>query len=187
MSAENYEWISEGWIVKKYLFHALFVSAIFLFPRHALSGEASAVRLKISDFPGDGKIIVDAINDSNFPIRIWRDTNSWGYKGWRIIRLKDDGKSIEFFYRTPGEYFTRNFASFHVIESGEKKEILLNLNDGRWCVSAERELASNSCENTRVDFQSGDVVAVVYDISPTREATALSVWHGVAITKAIKP
>ena len=128
------------------------------------------LRLKIAEVALSDTVAVEIGNPSQKPMRIWKDSNSWGAARWRLLRIRKG--VLETFVQNPNSLFTRNVPSFDEIAGGSHIERKLNLNAQDW-----RPLG-----HKKTDFQSGDLVIVIYDVPVSREAREMNVWWGVAAT-----
>ncbi len=124
-----------------------------------------------------GSITVNIANSSKNPIRIWKESNSWGAARWRIFLIRTE--RLETFYQNPDQGFTRNIPTFSEIAGGAHIEHKLNLNDGSW----------RGSEREKIRFGPGDTIIVAYDAPKqygwpgapvTIEASNMRVWYGVA-------
>jgi hypothetical protein len=147
----------------------------------AVAGERSMgdLRLKIEGTSPTGIVKVQILNSSDRPIRIWRESNSWGAAHWRVLVLRNGELST--FFQNPDQGFTKNNPAFDEIAPGGTIEKTLSLNDGNW-----RGLGKQ-----KVGFESGQTIIVIYDVPKTFawppaqvtvEARNMAVWYGVAAT-----
>lgn len=65
-------------------------------------------------------------NISENPIRLWDNSNQWGYYNVTFLVTKKDGTKVEIFPKVP--FFTRNVASFEILTSGESRIVPINMN-----------------------------------------------------------
>jgi hypothetical protein len=124
------------------------------------------------------------INISPRPLRIWKETNSWGAAHWRILLMKR-GRLLTL-SQNPDQAFTRNIPAFSEIASGAHFEYKLDVNDGNW-------LGANG---EQVDFDPGDTIVAIYDVPKqdgwagapvTIEASRMNVWYGIATVLTVVP
>ena len=115
-----------------------------------------------------GTATVELTNNSNKPIRVFRDSNTWGAARWRLLRVKD-GRTEAFAQTLKDRYFTRNIPAFDKIPAGGRLAVRLNVNDGHWLTSAR----------SPARFESGDTIVAIYDVPSTPESEKLGVWHGI--------
>jgi hypothetical protein len=116
-----------------------------------------------------GKVLVELTNNSKRPIRVFRDSNTWGAARWRLLKVKD-GRIEAFAQTADNTFFTRNVPAFDEIQPGGRLAVRLNVNDGNWLTSA----------SAPARFESGDTVVAIYDVPSTPESEKLGVWHGIA-------
>ena len=62
-----------------------------------------------------GTATVELTNNSNKPIRVLRDSNTWGAAKWRLLRVKD-GRTEAFAQTLKDRYFTRNIPAFAIYD-----------------------------------------------------------------------
>jgi hypothetical protein len=129
---------------------------------------ASALALRITGVTLEGTVITNIANTSVQPIRIWKDSNSWGVDRWHIFRLREG--TLKTFSQDSKKIFTRNVPRFDEIAGGAHLQQTFDLNGGDW----------QSPADGKVTFQSGDIVIVVYDIPQSPEARRMNVWCGFA-------
>ena len=118
--------------------------------------------------PVHGAITVCFTNKSDNTLRIWRDSNSWGWDNLEFVVIRE--RVPYFFRRNPNEGFTRNIASFETIQSAQKVERKANLFDGTWVSSYGAPLS----------LREDDTIIAAYTVKITPEAQKLQVWTGVA-------
>ena len=139
----------------------------------------NAVKIKIVSVDHSGRIAIELNNESNSPLRIWDDSNSWGAARWRVLVL---GKGqLTGFFQNPNRAFTRNGPGFVEIAIAAHVNKSMDLDDGDWCtldVCPSRDQRGSSVR--RVNLETGDVVIAIYDVPVTGEARKMKVWYGVA-------
>src|SRR2546428_2808879 len=88
--------ISEAQTMKTF-FWGLLVFAI-LFHASAIANDNSMndLKIKIVKVLPSGGIVLEILNSSNKPIRIWKESNSWGAARWRVL-LTRKGQLATFF------------------------------------------------------------------------------------------
>jgi hypothetical protein len=118
------------------------------------------------------KMKVKVANSSKKPLRIWKDSNSWGAARWRALVLRN-GK-LQAFYENPDQDFTVNVPTFDDIARGSHLEKSMDLNDGSWI----------GPEGKRV-FMPGDTLVIIYDVPFTPECLKMGVWYGVTSTSTV--
>lgn len=129
---------------------------------------ADALTLRVTQVSLPGTVTVEMENSSKEPIRVFRDSNSWGAARWRLLLIRD-GK-LETFFQILTEIFTMNIPEFREITGGGHFEQKLDLNGGDW----------HGVSGKKFTFKSGDTVIIVYDVPITTEALDRGVWHGTA-------
>jgi hypothetical protein len=129
--------------------------------------------LKITLIQPKGILHVRVGNPSHSPLRLWKDSNSWGALRWRVLVVRN-GKLITLHQRQ--ENFSMNSPELFEVAPGSSITQNLNVNDGTWLTPNARP----------VRFISGDTVIVVYDVPFEQECLTRDVWYGVAsdITQA---
>jgi hypothetical protein len=139
-------------------------------------GSTDALQLKIVETSPSATVIVQLRNPSDRPIRIWKESNSWGTAHWRVLVLRK-GKLLTFF-QNPDQHFTKNNPAYDELSAGGKVDRKLDLNEGNWRADASEGKA---------EFASGDTVIVIYDVPKvfpwqgakvTVEASNMGVWYG---------
>jgi hypothetical protein len=125
-----------------------------------------SLQLSIAQASPAGKIMVRATNISQKPLRIWKDTNSWGAARWRVLVIRRE--QLQTFFQNPDHDFTRNFPSYTELAPGAFFEQTLDLNDGDW----------RGDTNGKVQFVADDRVVAIYDVPFTTEALNSKVWYG---------
>ena len=115
------------------------------------------------------KIRVLLANSSKEPLKVWKESNSWGAARWRALLLRN-GK-LRTFFQNPDQDFTVNLPAFVEIAAGSHLEQNLDLNDGSW--------RSSKGEKEQVTLVPGDTLVLIYDVPFTQECLKLGVWYGV--------
>lgn len=138
--------------------------------------------LKIKEVSPFGSISVEVANTSKKPIRIWKESNSWGAARWRVLLIR--GGRLETFFQNPDQGFTRNVPGFDEIAAGGHVDKKLDLNGGNWLGS----------DGAKISFEAGDTVIVVYDVpkefgwsdsSIGDEIRKMDVWYGVTSASTV--
>jgi hypothetical protein len=138
------------------------------------------LKLNIAEVSRAGTVRVEMSNSSTSPVRIWRETNSWGAGRWRVVLIRK-GRS-ESFFEDPDRDFTRNGPVSDEIEPGKVKTFKLDLNDSNWCGSGRcLPYGQRRSGDDEVRFQAGDEVLVIYDVPFTPESLRMDVWYGFAV------
>src|ERR1043165_4425278 len=147
----------------------------------ATPDETGALTIGIVNVANSGRVSVEVNNASAKPIRMWKDSNTWGAARWRLLVLRN-GK-LEGFFQNPNRAFSRNGPGFTEIPSKSHIDQNLDLNDGQWCELGHCSLPSpQELPKKKIGYNSGDVVIVVYDVPLSSEARELHVWYGTAAT-----
>jgi hypothetical protein len=142
---------------------------------------ASGITLRIVSLSDSGRLSVELDNTSAKPIRVWKDSNSWGAARWRVLVLRNG--QMDGFFQNPNRAFTRNGPGFTEIAGGSHVEQTMDLNDGGWCRFGECSSRNQrELKDKGVSFNSGDVVIVIYDVPSSGEAHEMNVWYGVVAT-----
>ena len=126
--------------------------------------------VRVLEVTHSAKVTVSVLNTSKKPLRIWKDSNSWGAARWRVLVLRNG--QLQTFFQNPDRDFTVNLPTFVEIAGGSHLEQSLDLNDGNW----------RGSEREPVTLVPGDTVVVIYDVPFTAECLKLDVWYGVATT-----
>jgi len=164
--------------MNKPAFCALLVLVILTSMPAIVNGDSTdALQLKIVEASPSGTVSLQLCNPSDRPIRIWRESNSWGAAHWRVLVLRK-GKLLTFF-QDPDQHFTKNNPAYDEVVARGQVEKKLDLNGGHW---------RGDANHGKVEFESGDTVIVIYDVPKvfpwqgarvTVEASNMGVWYGV--------
>jgi len=137
--------------------------------------------LKIRAISPSGGVTAEIYNSSREPIRIWKDSNSWGAARWRVLRVRNG--QVETFFQNPEQAFSKNTPSFDEIAGGGHVEQKLDVNRGNWCGFAQcSSYNEQGLAGQKVTFESKDLIIVVYDVPFFPESLQMDVWYGVAVT-----
>ncbi len=149
----------------------------------AASGKSmNELELKITDVSPSGTISVEVDNTSSKPVRIWKESNSWGAGRWRVLLIRGD--RLKTLFQSPDQGFTRNVPGFDEIATGGHIEKKLDLNGGNW----------QGLDGTRISFEPGDTIIVVYDVpkefgwsdsSIAEKVRGMKVWYGVIAASTV--
>jgi hypothetical protein len=142
-------------------------------------GTANGLVLTIREVGQSGRIVLAVGNVSGRPLRIWKESNSWGAARWRVLRLR--GQHLDTFYENPVRDFLMNRPQLIEIPPGQEVARTLELNAGNWCAFGRctKELEQRSKEQS-IDFEGGDATIVVYDVPyMPPESNDLKAWYGV--------
>ena len=149
------------------------------------SGEAAnGLVLTIKEVAQSGRVVLDIGNVSGRPIRLWKESNSWGAARWRVLRLR--GERLDTFYENPDQDFLLNRPQLEEIRPGEHVVRALNPNAGNWCAFGRctKELERRTKDQS-VSFESGDVTIVIYDVPDMPPLSyQLKAWYGVIAASA---
>lgn len=130
-----------------------------------------------------GEIAVEILNSSKKPIKLWKDSNSWGAATWRILLVRKG--QLETFFQNPDQMFTVNRPTFNEIAVGGRLEQKLDLNGGNWCGMGHCALHSErGFGGKTLTFEASDIVIIIYDVPATQEARDKGVWYGVIAATA---
>jgi hypothetical protein len=154
-----------------------------LFCASAMADENSRnkLTLKIRAISPSGGVTAEIYNSSREPIRIWKDSNSWGAARWRVLRVRNG--QVETFFQNPEQAFSKNTPSFDEIAGGGHVEQKLDVNRGNWCGFAQcSSYNEQGLAGQKVTFESKDLIIVVYDVPFFPESLQMDVWYGVAVT-----
>ena len=155
----------------KVLRQALLLGCAFCCSAFAAERQDQAPTLKIAGVLPSGVIKLEMHNSSKEPLRIFRESNSWGAARWRVFRIRK-GELETFFLTTRYTLFTMNNPTSDLLQAGEKLEYRLDLSNREWSSSGDG----------KIGFESGDLLMVSYDVPLSREAIEEKVWWGVAAT-----
>jgi len=128
-----------------------------------------------------GNLTIEIDNFSTQPLKLWKDSNSWGAASWRVLLIRKG--QVETFFQNPDQVFTVNMPAFNEIAGGGHVEQKLDLNGGNWCGLGHCALYNERrFGGFEVSFESKDTLIVVYDVPTTQEARDHDVWYGVVAT-----
>ena len=143
----------------------------------------NGLRLSKVEMSRTGQITVQLENSSAKPVRIWKDSNSWGAACWRLLLIRNG--RLDIFFENPDQDFTKNAPTFNEITAGGRIEQKLNLNGGNWCGMGHCSLYNErGFGGKEITFETNDIVIVVYDVPSTQEARNLGIWYGVIAATA---
>src|SRR5712692_4688089 len=143
----------------------------------------NSVKIEKAEAARTGDITVQILNLSKKPIRLWKDSNSWGAGCWRVLLLRSG--QLETFFQSPSQIFTLNRPTFDEIAAGGRLEQKLDLNGGNWCGLGHcTPYNERGFGGTNVTFESTDTVIVIYDVPATQESRDKGVWYGVIAATA---
>jgi hypothetical protein len=164
----------------RWLFSVLIAVSLSSSPDAATArGEpANGLVLTIRQVSRSGRLAVDVGNVTGRPMRIWKESNSWGASRWRVLRISRG--HLETFYQDSARDFMVNGPQVSEIPPGGYVEQTLDLNGRYWCAfgrctgGKERRSSDDS-----VIFEAGDTAIVIYDVPFEPETLRLDAWYGV--------
>jgi len=128
-----------------------------------------------------GTLTIEIDNSSTEPLKLWKDSNSWGAACWRVLLIRKG--QVETFFQNPDQIFTVNMPAFNEIAGGGHVEQKLDLNGGNWCGLGHcAQYNERGFGGSRIAFESSDMLIVIYDVPATQEARDYNVWYGVVAT-----
>lgn len=165
------------------VFWVIFVLGL---PQGALPPTGSRVgtlQCEVSHVERNGIVSVRISDSTERPIRIWKESNSWGAAHWRVLILRNG--HLQTFFQNPDQFFTVNVPAFVEIQPKGHFDIKLNLNGGNWCSGGEcANYNDRGIGGRQINFRPGDVVVVIYDVARTDESSRFGVWYGVVAATA---
>jgi len=145
----------------------------------AASRSMNDLAIRVVHVLPSGSVTVEVTNTSTAPMKVWRDSNSWGAARWRVLILREG--RVETLFQNPDQRFTRNIPVADKIAAGAHVRHTLDLNGGNWCGFGQcSSHDQRGIGGKNVTFQPKERVVVVYDVPRTEEAVRLHVWYGVA-------
>ncbi len=114
-------------------------------------------------------VVVELRNVSSAPLRIWRETSSWGVAHWRIMRIRKSAATLLFQYPMYG--FTINIPSFDELAPQAALQRVLDLTEDTW----------QSTGTGGKTIEAGDLVVPFYDVPQQYEGTQRKIWHGAIV------
>lgn len=145
----------------------------------AVAKDMMPLEIKIAKVLPSGSIIVTVNNPSKLPIKIWKDSNSWGAAHWRILVLRNG--QLEVLFQNPNQRFTMNVPRFDEVAGKAHIEQKFDLNGGNWCWRGHCTSYDESrTDGERFGFEPNDTILILYDVPRTIEAVNMGVWYGVA-------
>ncbi len=142
----------------------------------------SGLTLAIKEVKPSGVVTVQISNSSQTPIRIWKESNSWGATHWRILLIRNS--RLKTYFENPDPMFTRNIPTFNEVAAGGHFERTLDIAGEGW----------RGPDVQTTEFVRGDVLIVIYDVprpdvypeDPVSvEAAKMGVWYGVAASMTV--
>lgn len=143
----------------------------------------NALNITKVEFSRTAQVTLKLENSSKAPLRIWKDSNSWGAACWRVFLIRNG--TLEVFFQNPDQEFTRNAPAFNEIPEGGHLDQKLDLNGGNWCGLGHcSRHDQRGFSGKRINFETNDIVILIYDVPPTQEARDEGVWYGVVAATA---
>jgi hypothetical protein len=137
------------------------------------------LKVRIVKTSPSGNIIVELSNASKESLKIWEESNSWGAARWRVLRIRKG--LLETFFQNPNQIFTVNFPAVTEIAAGAHIERKLDINGGNWCGLGHcAPYNERGFGGEKISFEQDDMIIVIYDVPPTKEAGKVGAWYGVA-------
>jgi hypothetical protein len=138
---------------------------------------ANGLVLTIRQISRSGSIAVELGNVTARPIRIWRESNSWGASPWRVLRISKG--HLETFYQNSARGFMLNAPQVFEIPPGGHVEQTLDLNGRYWCAFGQCTKDERRSDDKGVRFDEGDTAIVIYDVPFAPETLEKNAWYGV--------
>ena len=130
-------------------------------------GDKPVPNLQVMSIHSKGIVNVRIGNPSRDPLRLWKNSNSWGASHWRILLIR---KKQLITLSQKAQNFSLNAPEYLELAPQASYKQSLDVNDGTWTSSSSQPIR----------FVSGDEVIVVYDVPFAQESLSDSVWYGVA-------
>jgi hypothetical protein len=124
-------------------------------------------------------VIVEIANVTDQPIKIWRETNSWGAGRWRVLRIASG--HLTTYYQNLTQDFLINAPQVSEIPPGKQIERTLDLNGENWCVfdGCTKDREQRPVEK-KTRLEPGDKIVVIYDVPYMAPQTwQQKAWYGV--------
>ena len=153
--------------------------------KFVLPVEKSINALRISNALASrtGFVTLQLENFSQEPLKVWKDSNSWGAACWRVLVVRNG--RVETFFQNADQDFTKNAPTFNEIPGGGRLEQKLDLNGGNWCGMGHCSIYNErGFGGEKISFEANDVVIVIYDVPAPQEAPDKGVWYGVIAATA---
>jgi len=116
------------------------------------------------------RLRVKVVNATKEPVRLWKDSNSWGHYKISVCLVQKNGKVVQIKRRPVA--FTRNVPEFFETGPGESSETRIDLKDGYWTLPDGLDLE---------DWP--PFVSVVLCVESTPEAKELKTWVGTRVSE----
>ena len=165
--------------MKAFFYALLVVASLFDGSAKTKDKLMDNLKIKVVEVSPSGTLTAEISNSSRGPIKIWKDSNSWGAARWRVSLISKG--HLEIFFQNPNQDFTKNNPSFNEMARGAQSKQILDLNGGNWCGRGRCTVYSERRPgDERISFEAGDLLIVSYDVPATIEARSMGVWYGVA-------
>jgi hypothetical protein len=152
---------------------------------HKLS-RMESLQLDLSHLDHNGRVSVQINNLTEHPIRIWKESSSWGAAHRRVLIVRNG--HLHMFFQNPDQFFTKNVPAFIEIPPKAHLENKLNLNGGNWCSKDQcANYDDSGIGGQQITFESGDTIIVIYDVPRSNKSTRFGVWDGVAAASTTAP
>ncbi len=141
----------------------------------------NGLKVTITNVSPSGIINVTLTNAAQKPIKIFKESNSWGAAQWRVFRIRKG--QLDTFIQNPYQKFTANVPSYQEIAVKGHFEKKLDLNAGNWCGLGQcSSWNEHGFGGKNTSFEPGDIVIVSYDVPEYYEPALLKLgaWYGVA-------
>jgi hypothetical protein len=119
----------------KIFFGSLLVFVNLLSASTVAKDRSNDLTIKIVEISRSGEITVGVSNSSTEPIRVWRESNSWGAAHWRVLLIREG--QLRTFFQNLDQLFTKNNPAFDEIAAGahiEKSSIQMGRIGVGWMV-----------------------------------------------------
>jgi hypothetical protein len=124
------------------------------------------LNISIAQVSRSGAIDVELINVSESPVRVFKESNSWGADRWRVLVIRRGNLTV--YSQRLNQVFTRNIPASEELAPGARLRKALDLNTKAW----------RKADDPKVTFDSGDIIIAIYDVPFTPEAHKFGVWNG---------
>jgi hypothetical protein len=156
----------------------LVLASLFYGSAMANDNSMKGLEIKMAKVLSSGSIVVTINNSSKLPIKVWKESNSWGAARWRVLLVRNG--QLELFFQNPNQLFTRNIPTFNEVAGEAQIEQKLDLNGGNWCrLDYCTSYDERGVGGKNISFEPQDKIFVIYDVPRTDEAINMGVWYGV--------
>jgi hypothetical protein len=136
--------------------------------RGEVGGPPPGLSILVEDASSFSKVRIAVKNEGRVELRLWKSSNSWGYRNLSICLLLKDGRIVQVCRKA--EVFSRNIPSSSAVAAGKELAMPVDLGDGWWDIPKNTNLA---------DVQ---YLSAVYAVEGTQESQKFGVWTGVAVS-----